>query len=162
MSNGKGKIRELKVFNKNILEKIQKEGPGGKLIKDKNILKFARQQKPTGRLSMDDLISAEKEFKNLSPGEKKARFGEMDDYQNMVAKKLEAGMEGLMKGFRPNLVRRPSGLPPMKRGELGTKPVLDTKGKPVENLRQKATNKMSGGLQDVDVIDLTTEMVIDE
>ena len=135
---------------------------GDKTVKNKNILKLARQLKTSGRLGTGDLRAAEAALLKMSPGERKARFGEMDDYQNMVAKKLEAGMEGLMKGFRPNPVRRPFDLPQMKRGELGTKPVLDTKGKPVENLRQKATNKMSGGLQDVDVIDLTTEMVIDE
>ena len=130
--------------------------------KDKRILEFARQQKGSGRLNTDDLNAAEKEFKKMSPGERKARFGEMDDYQDMVTKKLEAGMEGLLQAFKPRMIRRPFGLPQMKRGELGTKPVLDTKGKPVKNLRQAANNKMSGGLQDVDVVDLTTEMVIDE
>ena len=129
-------------------------------MKDKRILEFARQQKGSGRLDTDDLIAAEKEFKKLSPGERKARFGELDDYQNMVSNKLKAGMEGLMQGFKPRMIRKPFGLPAMKRGELGTKAVLDSKGKPVENLRQKA--KQGGQYQEVDVVDLTTEMVIDE
>ena len=133
---------------------------GDKTKKDKRIIEFARQMKKSGRLNTDDLTAAEKEFKKLSPGERKARFGEMDDYQNMVSKKLEAGMEGLLQGFKPRMIRRPFDLPPLKRGELGTKPVLDTKGKPVKNLRQAA--KQGGQFQEVDVVDLTTEMVIDE
>ena len=133
---------------------------GNKTIKDKRILEFARQMKKSGRLNTDDLTAAEKEFKKLSPGERKARFGEMDDYQNMVSKKLEAGMEGLLQGFKPRMIRRPFDLPPLKRGELGTKAVLDTKGKPVKNLKQAA--KQGGQFQEVNVVDLTTEMVIDE
>ena len=133
---------------------------GDKTKKDKRIIEFARQMKKSGRLDTDDTTAAEKEFKKLSPGERKARFGEMDDYQNMVSKKLEAGMEGLLQGFKPRMIRRPFDLPPLKRGELGTKPVLDTKGKPVKNLRQAA--KQGGQFQEVDVVDLTTEMVIDE
>ena len=131
-------------------------------MKDKNILKFARQQKESGRLSMDDLKSAEKEFKKLSPGEKKARFGEMDDYQNMVAKKLEAGMKEMIGGIGKRMMRVPDlGLGPQpRRNKLGTKPVLDSKGKPVKNLRQTA--KQGGQFKEVDVMDLTTEMVIDE
>ena len=131
-------------------------------MKDKNILKFARQQKESGRLSMDDLKSAEKEFKKLSPGEKKARFGEMDDYQNMVAKKLEAGMKEMIGGIGKRMMRVPDlGLGPQpRRNKLGTKPVLDSKGKPVKNLRQTA--KQGGQFKEVDVTDLTTEMVIDE
>ena len=162
MSNGREeeRNRRLKKSKMELLFEKNKNNSGNSKIKDKNIIKFARQQKGSGRLSMDDLKFAEKEFKKLSPGEKKARFGEMDDYQNMVAKKLEAGMEGLMQGFKPRMLRQPFGLPQMKRGELGTKPVLDSKGKPVENLRQKA--KQGGQFQEVDVVDLTTEMVIDE
>ena len=131
-------------------------------MKDKNILKFARQQKESGRLSMDDLKSAEKEFKKLSPGEKKARFGEMDDYQNMVAKKLEAGMKEMIGGIGKRMMRVPDlGLGPQpRRNKLGTKAVLDSKGKPVKNLRQTA--KQGGQFKEVDVMDLTTEMVIDE
>ena len=36
---------------------------------------FAKQQKPTGRVNVEDLESAKKAIKKLSPGEKKARFG---------------------------------------------------------------------------------------
>ena len=137
-------------------------------MKDKRILEFARQQKGEGRLSTDDLIAAEKEFKKLSPGERKARFGEMDDYQDMVANKLRAGMGELFGTapsgiFRQTLLRDRIQSPRQRQlRDDGTKPVLDSKGNIVKNLRQKATNKMSGGLQDVDVVDLTTEMVIDE
>ena len=133
---------------------------GDKTVKNKNIFKLARQLKTSGRLGTGDLRAAEAALLKMSPGEKKARFGEMDDYQNMVSKKLEAGMEGLLQGFKPRMIRRPFDLPPLKRGELGTKPVLDTKGKPVKNLRQAA--KQGGQFQEVDVVDLTTEMVIDE
>jgi len=121
-------------------------------------------------MSNGDKIEEFKKF-NKKILDKIKKESESDDFQDMVQNKLKAGMgelfrtspEKLMKGFKPKkMMRKPFDLPPLKRGELGTKPVLDTKGKPVENLRQKATNKMSGGLQDVDVIDLTTEMVIDE
>ena len=131
-------------------------------MKDKRILEFARQQKRSGRLSMDDLKSAEKEFKKLSPGEKKARFGELDDYQNMVTNKLKAGMREMIGDVGRRIMRVPDlGFGPQgRRNKLGTKPVLDTKGNPVKNLRQAA--KQGGQFQEVDVLDLTTEMVIDE
>ena len=131
-------------------------------MKDKNILKFARQQKSSGRLSMDDLKSAEKEFKKLSPGEKKARFGESDDYQDMVAKKLKIGM-GELFGTAPRILQRPLRKmppPPTPGRRSNTKAVLDSSGKPVKNLRQ--AKKQGGQFQEVDVMDLTTEMVIDE
>jgi hypothetical protein len=130
--------------------------------KNKNILKFARQQKSSGRLSMDDLKSAEKEFKKLSPGEKKARFGESDDYQDMVQNKLKIGM-GELFSTAPRILQRTLRRmsPPQTPGNRpSTKPVLDSSGKPVKNLRQAA--KQGGQFEEVDVMDLTTEMVIDE
>ena len=136
-----------------------------KTVKDKNIIKLARQLKTTGRLSTDDTDAAEKALLKLSPGERKARFGEMDDYQNMVANKLRAGM-GELFGTAPSRILQTSFRDriqkPIRRPfrDDGTKPVLDSKGKPVKNLRQAA--KQGGQFQEVDVIDLTTEMVIDE
>jgi hypothetical protein len=139
-------------------------GNGNKTIKNKNILKLARQLKKTGRLEDADVNEAEKMFNKMAPGEKKARFGEMDDYQNLVAKRLKAGM-GELFGTAPKILQT---LPkdriqrPLRRPfrDDGTKPVLDSKGNIVKNLRQKA--KQGGQFQEVDVIDLTTEMVIDE
>ena len=135
---------------------------GDKTVKNKNILKLARQLKTSGRLGTGDLRAAEAALLKMSPGEKKARFGEMDDYQNMVAKKLEAGMKEMIGGIGKRMMRMPDlGLGPQpSRNKLGTKPVLDTQGKPVKNLRQAA--KQGGQFQEVDVVDLTTEMVIDE
>ena len=143
-------------------------GNGNKTNKNKNILKLARQLKKTGRLQMSDINEAEKMFDKMAPGEKKARFGESDDYQDMVANKLKAGLGKLFGPAPSGIIRQTLTKDRIQRpirrpfSDDGTKPVLDTKGKPVKNLRQKAVNKMSGGLQDVDVIDLTTEMVIDE
>jgi hypothetical protein len=156
MSNGREEERN-KRFKKRKMELIFEKNKNSD-VKDKNILKFARQQKGSGRLSMDDLKSAEKEFKKLSPGEKKARFGESDDYQDMVAKKLKIGM-GELFGTAPNRFLRKAiqGMPPERRSN--TKPVLDSSGKPVENLTQKRSR---GGMSEDGVIDLTTEMVIDE
>ena len=135
-----------------------------KTVKDKNIIKLARQLKTSGRLSTGDTDAAEKALLKMSPGERKARFGEMDDYQNMVANKLRAGM-GELFGTAPSRILQTSFRriqKPIRRPfrDDGTKPVLDTKGKPVKNLRQKA--KQGGQFQEVDVVDLTTEMVIDE
>ena len=135
-----------------------------KTVKDKNIIKLARQLKKTGRLNTDDINEAEKVFNKMAPGEKKARFGESDDYQDMVANKLRAGM-GELFGTAPSKILQPSFRriqKPIRRPfrDDGTKPVLDTKGKPVKNLRQAA--KQGGQFQEVDVVDLTTEMVIDE
>ena len=137
---------------------------GDKTVKNKNILKLARQLKKTGRLNTDDINEAEKVFNKMAPGEKKARFGESDNYQDMVANKLRAGM-GELFGTAPSRILQTSFRriqKPIRRPfrDDGTKPVLDTKGKPVKNLRQKA--KQGGQFQEVDVIDLTTEMVIYE
>ena len=139
-------------------------GNGNKTIKNKNILKLARQLKKTGRLEDADVNEAEKMFNKMAPGEKKARFGEMDDYQNMVANKLRAGM-GELFGTAPSKVLQTSFRriqKPIRRPfrDDGTKPVLDSKGKPVKNLRQKA--KQGGQFQEVDVVDLTTEMEVNE
>ena len=140
-------------------------GNGNKTTKNKNILKLARQLKKTGRLNTDDINEAEKVFNKMAPGEKKARFGESDDYQDMVANKLRAGM-GELFGTAPSRILQTSFRDriqkPIRRPfrDDGTKPVLDSKGKPVKNLRQAA--KQGGQFQEVDVIDLTTEMVIDE
>ena len=136
-----------------------------KTVKDKNIIKLARQLKKTGRLNTDDINEAEKVFNKMAPGEKKARFGESDDYQDMVANKLRASM-GELFGTAPSRILQTSFRDriqkPIRRPfrDDGTKPVLDSKGKPVKNLRQAA--KQGGQFQEVDVIDLTTEMVIDE
>ena len=141
-------------------------GNGNKTIKNKNILKLARQLKKAGRLEDADINEAEKMFNKMAPGEKKARFGEMDDYQNMVAKRLKAGMGELFGTapsgiFRQTLTRDRIQSPRQRQlRDDGTKPVLDSKGNIVKNLRQKA--KQGGQFQEVDVIDLTTEMVIDE
>tara|TARA_R100000149_G_C5726114_1_gene47232 strand:- start:5 stop:460 length:456 start_codon:yes stop_codon:yes gene_type:complete len=148
-------------------------GNGNKTIKNKNILKLARQLKKTGRLQMSDIDEAEKMLNKMAPGEKKARFGESDDYQDMVANKLKTAMgdllgatPGQLKSIRPNIfeqtLKRDRIQPPKQRPfrDDGTKPVLDSKGNIVKNLRQKA--KQGGQFQEVDVIDLTTEMVIDE
>ena len=139
-------------------------GNGNKTIKNKNILKLARQLKTSGRLSTGDTDAAEKALLKMSPGERKARFGEMDDYQNMVANKLRAGM-GELFGTAPSKILQTSFRriqKPIRRPfrDDGTKPVLDTKGKPVKNLRQKA--KQGGQFQEVDVVDLTTEMEVNE
>ena len=139
-------------------------GKGNKTIKNKNILKLARQLKKTGRLQMSDINEAEKMFNKMAPGEKKARFGESDDYQDMVANKLRVGM-GELFGTAPKILQtltKDRIQRPLRRPfrDDGTKAVLDSKGKPVKNLRQKA--KQGGQFQEVDVIDLTTEMVIDE
>ena len=140
-------------------------GNGNKTTKNKNILKLARQLKKTGRLNTDDINEAEKVFNKMAPGEKKARFGESDDYQDMVANKLRASM-GELFGTAPSIILQTSFRDriqkPIRRPfrDDGTKPVLDSKGKPVKNLRQAA--KQGGQFQEVDVIDLTTEMVIDE
>ena len=140
-------------------------GNGNKTTKNKNILKLARQLKKTGRLEDADINEAEKVFNKMAPGEKKARFGESDDYQDMVANKLRAGMAEFL-GTAPSRILQTSFRDriqkPIRRPfrDDGTKPVLDSKGKPVKNLRQAA--KQGGQFQEVDVIDLTTEMVIDE
>ena len=57
-------------------------------MSDENIIKLARERKKKGRINMDDVAAAKNAIKKMSPGEKKARFGESDDYQDMVAKKL--------------------------------------------------------------------------
>ena len=139
-------------------------GNGNKTTKNKNILKLARQLKKTGRLNTDDINEAEKVFNKMAPGEKKARFGESDDYQDMVANKLRASM-GELFGTAPSRILQTSFRriqKPIRRPfrDDGTKPVLDTKGKPVKNLRQKA--KQGGQFQEVDVVDLTTEMEVNE
>ena len=139
-------------------------GNGNKTTKNKNILKLARQLKKTGRLNTDDINEAEKVFNKMAPGEKKARFGESDNYQDMVANKLRAGM-GELFGTAPSRILQTSFRriqKPIRRPfrDDGTKPVLDTKGKPVKNLRQKA--KQGGQFQEVDVVDLTTEMEVNE
>ena len=140
-------------------------GNGNKPTKNKNILKLARQLKKTGRLNTDDINEAEKVFNKMAPGEKKARFGESDDYQDMVANKLRASM-GELFGTAPSRILQTSFRDriqkPIRRPfrDDGTKPVLDTKGKPVKNLRQKA--KQGGQFQEVDVVDLTTEMEVNE
>jgi hypothetical protein len=100
----------------------------------------------------------------MAPGEKKARFGEIDDYQDMVANKLRAGM-GELFGAPARILKtslRDRIQSPRQRSlrDDGTKPVLDSKGNIVKNLRQAA--KQGGQFQEVDVVDLTTEMVIDE
>ena len=141
---------------------------GDKTVKNKNILKLARQIKTTGRLNTKDLEAAKAALPKMSPGERKARFGEMDDFQNMVQNKLKAGMGELFSTapsaiFRQTLTKDRIQSPRQRQlRDDGTKPVLDSKGNIVKNLRQKATNKMSGGLQDVDVVDLTTEMEVNE
>jgi hypothetical protein len=159
MSNGREEQRNKRFLKKKMQLNFEKNKNND--VKDKNILKFARQQKSSGRLSMDDLKSAKKEFKKLSPGEKKARFGESDDYQDMVAKKLKIGMGDLFGaiGQRMPLMKDPGyGLAPTQR-RSNTKAVLDSSGKPVENLTQKRSR---GGMNEDGVVDLTTEMVIDE
>ena len=131
---------------------------GDKTVKNKNILKFARQRKKSGRINMDDIKAAEAALPKLSPGEKKARFGESDEYQDMVAKKLKIGLGGLL-GTAPNriLQRAIRKMPPPEAPgrRSNKKPVLDSSGKPVKNLTQDMAD---GG----EVFDLTTEMVIDE
>ena len=109
------------------------------------------------------------EFKKFNKKiiDKIKKESESDDFQDMVQNKLKAGMGELFATspsaiFRQTLRKDRLQKPIRPFRDDGTKPVLDTKGNPVKNLRQKATNKMSGGLQDVDVVDLTTEMVIDE
>ena len=138
---------------------------GDKTVKNKNILKLARQLKKTGRLEDADINEAEKMFNKMAPGEKKARFGESDDFQDMVQNKLKAGMGELFATspsaiFRQTLRKDRLQKPIRPFRDDGTKPVLDSKGNIVKNLRQKA--KQGGQFQEVDVIDLTTEMVIDE
>jgi hypothetical protein len=155
MSNGREEERN-KRFKKRKMELIFEKNKNGD-VKDKNILKFAKQQKVSGRLNMDDIKAAEAALPKLSPGEKKARFGESDEYQDMVAKKLKIGLGGLL-GTAPKFLQRTiQGMPPERR--LNKKPVLDSSGKPVENLTQ---NRSRGGMNEDGVIDLTTEMVIDE
>jgi hypothetical protein len=159
MSNGREEQRNKRFLKKKMQLNFEKNKNND--VKDKNILKFARQQKSSGRLSMDDLKSAKKEFKKLSPGEKKARFGESDDYQDMVAKKLKIGMGDLFGAIdkRLPLMKDPGyGLAPTQ-GRPNTKAVLDSSGKPVKNLTQKRSR---GGMNEDGVVDLTTEMVIDE
>tara|TARA_Y100001938_G_scaffold98141_1_gene134308 strand:+ start:169 stop:576 length:408 start_codon:yes stop_codon:yes gene_type:complete len=132
----------------------------------KNILKLARQIKKTGRLNKDDIDEAVEMFSEMEPGEKKARFGEVTDYNDMVTNKLKAGLGKLFGPAPDDLFRRPvrrilnDDRPTRRTFGDGTKPVLDSKGNIVKNLRQKA--KHGGQFQEVDVIDLTTEMVIDE
>ena len=140
-------------------------GNGNKTIKNKNILKLARQLKKTGRLEDADINEAEKMFNKMAPGEKKARFGESDDFQDMVQNKLKTAMGELFGTAPPRILKtltRDRIQPPIQKRfrRDGTKPVLDSKGNIVKNLRQKA--KQGGQFQEVDVIDLTTEMVIDE
>jgi hypothetical protein len=130
-------------------------------MSDENIIKLARERKKKGRINMDDVAAAKNAIKKMSPGEKKARFSESDDYQDMVAKKLKIGM-GELFGTAPRILQktlRKMG-PPPNRLRTNTKAVLDSQGKPVKNLRQAA--KQGGQFEEVDVMDLTTEMVIDE
>jgi hypothetical protein len=88
---------------------------------------------------------------------------ELDSFQDMVQNKLKVGM-GELFGTAPSRILQRSLRkmpPPPTPGRMSnTKAVLDSKGKPVKNLRQAA--KQGGQFEEVDVMDLTTEMVIDE
>tara|TARA_E500000305_G_C4010539_1_gene232497 strand:- start:1157 stop:1519 length:363 start_codon:yes stop_codon:yes gene_type:complete len=87
---------------------------------------------------------------------------ELDSFQDMVQNKLEVGM-GELFNTAPKILQRTLRKmppPPTPGRRSNTKAVLDSKGKPVKNLRQAA--KQGGQFEEVDVMDLTTEMVIDE
>ena len=87
---------------------------------------------------------------------------ELDSFQDMVQNKLEVGMGELFNTAPKILQRTLRKMPPPQTpgSRPNTKPVLDSSGKPVKNLRQAA--KQGGQFEEVDVMDLTTEMVIEE
>ena len=121
---------------------------------------------PPSQRGSSSFVSRTPSVDEMEPGEKKARFGEVTDYNDMVTNKLKAGLGKLFGPAPDDLFRRPvrrilnDDRPTRRTFGDGTKPVLDSKGNIVKNLRQKA--KQGGQFQEVDVIDLTTEMVIDE
>ena len=118
----------------------------GSKEKNKKILEFARQLKKTGRLNTDDVRAAE---------------NELDSYNKFVEKvadSLNLGPSGLGKRPSEIITKAVLNQPPPQRFQKPTKkPVLDSSGKPVKGLTQS-----TGGVNNVDVVDLTTEMVIDE
>ena len=109
----------------------------GRGTKDKN-----KKAGPMGRL------------KKLTPAE-----NELDSYNKFVEKvadSLGVSASGLGKRAPEILTKAVLSQPPVQRFKRPTKkPVLDSSGKPVKNLVQD----MAGGGE---VLDLSTEMVIDE
>ena len=122
-----------------------KEERNKKLEKNKKILEFARSIKSSGRLNTGDLKAAE---------------NELDSYNKFVEKvadSLNLGPSGLGKRPPEIFTKAVLSQPPVQRFRKNKKPVLDSSGKPVKGLTQS-----TGGVNNVDVVDLTTEMVIDE
>tara|TARA_R100000697_G_scaffold120327_1_gene145379 strand:- start:375 stop:824 length:450 start_codon:yes stop_codon:yes gene_type:complete len=146
--------------------------------RDKNILKLARQRKGNARLSADDLKFAEREFNKMSPGEKKARFGEdkkknkfgprptgglnneLDSFQNMVQNKLKVGLGNLFQGVEMGPLGPFKKVTPKKFKDVKKK-VLKAKGASPGRIKAEFGTEMSRG-GEVDVVDLTTEMEVNE
>ena len=120
--------------------KDKKAGPAGRLRKT---IEFNPKPIDIGRL------------KKLTPAE-----NELDSYNKFVEKvadSLNLGPSGLGKRPPEIFTKAVLSQPPVQRFRKNKKPVLDSSGKPVKGLTQS-----TGGVNNVDVVDLTTEMVIDE
>ena len=95
------------------------------------------------------------------PGKKSPAENELDSYNKFVEKVADGlGVSPSGLGKRPSVILTKAVLsqPPVQRFKRPTKkPVLDSSGKPVKGLTQS-----TGGVNNVDVVDLTTEMGIDE
>ena len=151
MSNGRGSKEERnKRFQKSKIERLilnRDTKPS-----DKDLSKILEE---SGKKLQETLT---KSGKNMGDLFRELEIGTKESKEN------GAGFKDAL-GERPGILQQLSRdriQPPKQRPfrDDGTKPVLDSKGNIVKNLRQKA---MRGGqFQEVDVIDLTTEMVIDE
>ena len=162
---------------------------GDKTIKNKNILTLARQLKKTGRLNVDDITEAEKMFNRMAPGEKKARFGEeekkMSNGRGKLMNKKGSGigavagsipMTGGALGMAGSRVKQlldelAKETEASKKNVMGIDKItgsLPGAGRAASKIVEGTTNLLKskkqkrGGMNTDGVVDLTTEMVIDE
>ena len=151
MSNGRGSKEERnKRFQKSKLELIF-DKRGNKSINQKDLNKMLGA---SGKVLQETLTKAGKNmgdlFKELEAGTKESK-------ENGAGFKDAFMRPNILQQLPKDRIQPPK---PKPFGDDGTKPVLDSKGNIVKNLRQKALR--GGQFQDVDVVDLTTEVVIDE
>ena len=149
MSNGRGSKEERnKRFQKSKLELIFEKNKKS----DKDLNKILEE---SGKALQGTLT---KTGKNMGDLFRELEIGTKESKEN------GAGFKDAL-GKRPDILQQlPKDRiqPPKQRPfrDDMTKPVRDSKGNIVKNLTQKA---MRGGqFQDVDIVDLTTEVVIDE
>jgi len=130
MSNGRGKLKEFKKFNKDILDKIQKEGPESKLMNKKG--------------SGIGAVAGSIPMTGGALGMAGSRVKQLLDE---LAKETEASKKNVM-----GMDKITGSLP--GAGRAASKIVKGT-----TNLLK---SKKRGGMNTDGVVDLTTEMVIDE